>query len=735
MKKIMVLVGFFLGAISLANASPRTDALNILLHDQQLHREISLGGLSQDKLVLAGQDGRELFFPVPPNIPLLNAQLQLKGNYYDSGIGSSRLISYVNNEPIYALSYSNQSQAVDSIVDLGTHTARSGFMRVQFNWQALDTTQKNHCVPPLQTGSAFSVLPQTALRYQLNVEDVKTLMQVWQLLPTSTTVTLGTAQLNDKEFDNAWRMALLLGQANKKPRMTIMPTVGDQVLLPKQLHVPTELSSLSAFSFLTQSQSQPVVNLETPAQVAALALAWPQGVFGDVLIWDHSVQKNIQQAFSALAEELTQADAQLGAMFTQWKSVQPWLKADFMQEASVRFMKGPGSVTLVVSADDDKKALDLLDVDWGERFGAASYLTIHQLKEQSKDTSSQMPLYKDADGKYNLHVVDRGSWIRQILLRDLNKNSSHIPERLVLDVAAAPGASTTKPVASVYWNDVLLEAKQLRADGKPERISARIPAYAMGLTNKIEVQFQRQPVSVECNEAPQGYPVTVLPTSYIQLTEAIPKKSFDGIAPLLKGGADLIIPRSFLDQSAESIARIVEAGIASGLNINETQLRIVEADQSYEPSNHFLAMDVALANSSPRVMKTGEGQIKIKNQEVDWLSVEGLDYLTAVEALTAGDNYGLLWQQLGKKTQLATQPYLLAHGDLAIVSAQGPKVWFGDPKQPRFYELGSNKVVDADEWRQYVAWATPFVAALLFIFLLFLILARMARMRSKKKEG
>ncbi|KAG1306695.1 hypothetical protein G6F62_015358 [Rhizopus arrhizus] len=62
-----------------------------------------------------------------------------------------------------------------------------------------------------------------------------------------------------------------------------------------------------------------------------------------------------------------------------------------------------------------------------------------------------------------------------------------MPDELVMDLAAAPGASSTRPGASVFWNGILLAAKQLDADGKPERRTARVPGYALGVTNAVRV--------------------------------------------------------------------------------------------------------------------------------------------------------------------------------------------------------------------------------------------------------
>ena len=64
---------------------------------------------------------------------------------------------------------------------------------------------------------------------------------------------------------------------------------------------------------------------------------------------------------------------------------------------------------------------------------------------------------------------------------------------VVLDVAAMPTLNGAAQTASIYFNDVLIGAQLLNANGKPQRITAHVPHYALAPGNLLRVVFQRQP--------------------------------------------------------------------------------------------------------------------------------------------------------------------------------------------------------------------------------------------------
>ena len=67
-------------------------------------------------------------------------------------------------------------------------------------------------------------------------------------------------------------------------------------------------------------------------------------------------------------------------------------------------------------------------------------------------------------------------------------------------------------MATIYLNDYLLGGKVL-ANGQPQRLVAKVPAYALSARNEIRVSFLRQPARPYCHDPATGYPVRSCPAA------------------------------------------------------------------------------------------------------------------------------------------------------------------------------------------------------------------------------
>lgn len=98
----------------------------------------------------------------------------------------------------------------------------------------------------------------------------------------------------------------------------------------------------------------------------------------------------------------------------------------------------------------------------------------------------------------SFNVVASGGGPPRFRWPGVSSASGRMPGKLVMDVSAAPGASSTRPVASVFWNGILLAAKQLEADGRYERLTARVPGYVSRVTNAVRCVANASVISVDC---------------------------------------------------------------------------------------------------------------------------------------------------------------------------------------------------------------------------------------------
>jgi len=330
-------------------------------------------------------------------------------------------------------------------------------------------------------------------------------------------------------------------------------------------------------------------------------------------------------------------------------------------------------------------------------------------------------------------VVARGDWNTTFPLAAVSSDGL-MPDELVMDLAAAPGASSTRPVASVFWNGILLAAKQLDANGKPERLTARVPGYALGVTNAVRVTFQRQPVSVDCNEIPQGYPVNVLPTSYVKPGKAQPDGTFVGLLPLLAGNPQLIIPDSYLADAPDNIKRVIGIASASGVSATRAELTVAPAGQAVKPGRPFLAMEVTVDGAKPMVQVTDRKQLKVDGKNATWLDISGLDHLSTAEVVSGSGQDGLLWHTLGQHPGMLDAPFVLNRGNVAIIGAAGPVAWIDSGNPDASHPPGAGESAFF-EWRRYISWSVPVISIGMLVLILILIVALRVNRRKNKDHA
>ncbi|TFZ32985.1 hypothetical protein EWW49_34500, partial [Pseudomonas syringae] len=129
----------------------------------------------------------------------------------------------------------------------------------------------------------------------------------------------------------------------------------------------------------------------------------------------------------------------------------------------------------------------------------------------------------------------------------------------------------------LFRNDDLIGARQLTADGKKERIEARIPQSALAAQNVLRVSFQRQPVSNQCLETPQAFPISVLPTSHIVLDKVTPDENFSGMAARFATDTQIMVPKGYLARPASSLPQVIRIARASGVSPVRAQPRVSAA--------------------------------------------------------------------------------------------------------------------------------------------------------------
>lgn len=103
-------------------------------------------------------------------------------------------------------------------------------------------------------------------------------------------------------------------------------------------------------------------------------------------------------------------------------------------------------------------------------------------------------------------------------------------------------------------NDILLGAMRMEALGKRERITVMVPRYALLSQNVLRVSFIRQLASYRCNETPEAYPASILPSSHFILTRNRMEADFSGMTARFGASSQILVPQSYLSRARDDAA-------------------------------------------------------------------------------------------------------------------------------------------------------------------------------------
>ncbi|PWB33120.1 hypothetical protein DCO48_10675 [Pseudomonas sp. SDI] len=704
-----------------ALASPSGDALRALAQDDWVVRSVSLAELGiSNPVVLEQSDNHQAFFlPVPRGVPLSQAQVEVQGSFIKGERVAPTLKMSIDGRPLLARRIDEAEGDLARNLPVEARGHESGFVNFSIDWSS--PTGERLCEPTRQTANVLTVSPDTRLTYRFPMSALSNLTDAWNTLPGKPVILIANGKLDARSFDSAWRLGVTLERAAKRAQVRALPAVGDSVSL-KGVSVPPALTGVPAFAALAGAGRH---TLNTPAELGALLLLDAPATRADLAIADDALKGQLDSALQALREQL-QGDADALKAFDDWRARRASLASKTFASQHVALASLGGQALIAVAADAGAKASGLFDNQWRNVLTAPE-ATVHAAGGSLNNDQRHLRLSNLGGSHTTFDVVTRGEWAATFPLSAVSVDG-HMPGELVLDLAAAPGASSTRPVASVIWNGVLLNARQLDANGQAERLSARVPGYALGVNNTLQVQFQRQPVSPNCAEIPQGFPVNVLPSSYLQAASAEPDGTFVGLLPLLAGEAQVIVPSAALQTPAASLNQVIRLATAASISPVKAELTLADPAQPFAPSKPFLSLLVPLQGAKPLVDVQDAERLRAQNHDQLAVDVQGPQDLSAVSVVASAGQNGVVWYALGAQPVVPHKAFVLTRGNAVVLGANGPLIWV-DTTDPELNLSAS----PFHQWRKYLVWALPTFAAILLLLLVLGVLARSSRLKHKGK--
>lgn len=709
-----------------ASASALGDAIRQLGASDGLQRSVTLKDLGiVDPVVLAGTATQDFYLPVPRGLPLGDASIAFDSRYLKGEPGVSTVVISLNGTPAVSQTVPDGDGTLQRTLPVAQQARASDFVRLGVNWRSRNGQVR--CDDNHSQANSLTISPQTRLSYRVDPRDVRSIEDVWNTLPVRTTVLVAGRQLEQASFDSAWRIGASLQRNNRRMTVNALPAVGETLDL-RGLEVPAALAGVPAFAALRGAEPQH--KLASDAELGALLMLGAAQVSGDIVVADKALQQRLTAAFAALQAQLA-ADPDAGQALQQWRARRAPLANEALASQQLRALPMGRQMVLAVAADAGARVAGLQEAAL-QRLLVSDNVTVAAAQPPQWDEAKGIRLSSLGGSPDSFDVLSRGDWTMNFPLSAV-ASQGQMPGEITLYVAAAPGASATRPVATLFWNGMLLSARQLEANGQPERLRARVPGYALGINNTLRVSVQRQPYSADCNEIPQPYPASVLPAiSYVTPGKAEANGSFIGLLPLLGAKSQFLVPASYLSAAPAALERMANLAAASGLSASQAELVVAQADATAKPSMPFVAMEVAVDGAKPLVTVTDRQQLRIRGKSADWLDIKGLKQLSSAEVVTAGGQQGVLWHAIGEWTGGLGEPFLLNRGNIAVIGGDGPLAWV-DSSNPETGIPSGPREGAFHEWRNFLSWSVPGIAIALFVVLLLVVLA-WAVARSKQSK-
>jgi hypothetical protein len=720
----LALVAFAAVASTAASAAP-ADLFRQWAADPWIDRQVSLADLGFDKpIALQGGGGdngtrRELFLPVPAGLPLQGATLQLDADYLRGDGGRSTFVLSIDGYPVSSRRFADDRGDAGLSIGVDSAPRDSGFVRLGAAWTSVVSDVV--CADQSAPGNVLRLLPTTRLHYRIDRNQLGSLATAWSTLPPRPVLLVAGRGLGQPAYDAAWRIGVALERAGKRVQVRALPAVGDTVDMAAT-PLPADLRGVAAFAALGAEAGRH--RIANAAEVGALLALGGRGPLrADIAIADAALTQQVNAALDALAAQMGGADAEA---FGAWRAASFGLSARPLASGEVALRTLGGAPLVAVSADAGPQAALLFDSLWKPVAGGSAI----GLATVSRPRPDERILLSELGGKPgSLDVGNRSDWIATFGIEDVADNG-RAPQALVFDLSATPDSIGAGPVASVYFNDFLLGADLLRPDGKPHRMRVAIPDYMLAPRNVVRVTFLRQLSKPRCHDQQTSYPVSVLPTSHVELGKVASGNNFAGIRRRFVDGGEIIVPAAWLADAPASLPRTIRYADAAGVSLANTQLVVAAADKGQDavrPATTFLAFDLPV-EKSPAQVDAGQGRLVLANGKTTLIDASRLSRMAVLQVADSGGQHGIVYRAISADSPVPGKPVLLGRGDVALLDGAGVTLEV-DSRDPRGAQL-ADQANPESVWQRWRVWWI----VLAVVVALLLLVARIAQVRRRQRQ-
>lgn len=650
-------------------------------------------GLSEQVSLSNRNFEQHFYFPVPQGVEQKDARVEIHGTYLHPFAEVMAVTLLVNGTPVFtrrlpsgdgdlsikqqvdlsgaafsSVHSDKQEDAIDISLPLRNLRAQGGFLDLGVVLSSrIDATR---CIDERGRGNELSIDPKaTRLVYSFEGDSVQDVRSLLTTLPLHPVILLPHRKLSAAQYGAALHLSQALSGMGLQPEFAAVPQVGDVVdtALLADARAASMLIPGAMADAIAQRQPYRIAQPAEAAVWLVLRMMSPDGLAQVVI--------DPAQTRQALLDTLQAgigADSNLGKQLrSELRLGEPgrWLSGAMLDKANVRVAMLAGQPVLALEGDGIRKGADLVASTWRQIAGSRELVLSTPLHMSEKRSSA--PHIHFAPNLPVQNVSEHAEWVVPIQLSNLPQGKW--PESFELNLMAAPSGDGLSPVVSVFMNDNLLTASSLRTDGEISRVQAHIPLYALRANNLLRVEIRRRISGGHCNGMAQGFPVQLLPSSYLSLRDAQAARQFFMMGTEFGLDSEVIVPAHYLQDAANTLP--VVSSVLRGLSFGETGFKLlIDAKPGFKPSHAFVAFESVPDSDTQRVV-AGSNRLVVHNKrDHEVFDSAGLSGLAVLQLIQSGHQHGISVITVDGTLPALRKPLKLSAGNLAIADAEGVRL-------------------------------------------------------------
>lgn len=181
-------------------------------------RTVSFAELGFTQPVVLGYPDtiKEIYLPVPPNVDLSGATLQIDANYVRADGGRTTLIYAIDGAPVVANGLTADRGDASAAIPVDGKPRPTGFVRLNIDWRTA-VARENTCADARTPGNILRIEPTSKFVFKYDGSAIRDLATAWASLPATPTILIASNKLSPEAYDAAWRVGVALERAGKRP--------------------------------------------------------------------------------------------------------------------------------------------------------------------------------------------------------------------------------------------------------------------------------------------------------------------------------------------------------------------------------------------------------------------------------------------------------------------------------------------------------------------------------------